>query len=105
MPFRSPARPGYGADIPYVRRLGPVGLLTDGPVVEILAEAGHRALGARTGRRRAGASVAVSVVTGTPWGSSSSTPPVRGRAAPPRSAGAPCPTVLLSRPPAVQDRR
>ncbi|MFJ3934604.1 MULTISPECIES: transposase family protein [unclassified Streptomyces] len=49
--FSSPARPGSCADITHARRLGLVKLLADGPVVEILADAGYQGLGAQTGGR------------------------------------------------------
>ncbi|MFJ6251710.1 MULTISPECIES: transposase family protein [unclassified Streptomyces] len=49
--FGSPAGPGSCADITHARQLGLVELLADGPVVEVLADAGHQGLGARTGRR------------------------------------------------------
>ncbi|MGW8358529.1 transposase family protein [Streptomyces wedmorensis] len=49
--FSSPARPGGCADITHARQLGLVGLLADGPVVEILADAGYQGLGAQTGGR------------------------------------------------------
>ncbi|MFC8175997.1 transposase family protein [Streptomyces sp. NPDC057325] len=49
--FSSPAGPGSCADITHARQLGLVKLLADGPVVEVLADAGHQGLGARTGRR------------------------------------------------------
>ncbi|MEU5489395.1 transposase family protein [Streptomyces sp. NPDC020196] len=47
--FSSPARPGSCADIAHARQLGLVKLLADGPVVEILADAGYQGLGAQTG--------------------------------------------------------
>ncbi|WBO61635.1 transposase family protein [Streptomyces camelliae] len=43
------AKPGSCADITHARRLGLVRLLSDGPTVEILADAGHQGLGAQTG--------------------------------------------------------
>ncbi|MCD2469495.1 transposase [Streptomyces sp. MBT42] len=49
--FSSPARPGSCADITHARQLGLVKLLADGPVVEVLADAGYQALGAQTGGR------------------------------------------------------
>ncbi|MFJ5788243.1 transposase family protein [Streptomyces hydrogenans] len=49
--FSSPARPGSCADITHARQLGLVKLLADGPVVEILADAGYQGLGAQTGGR------------------------------------------------------
>ncbi|WP_437048224.1 transposase family protein [Streptomyces sp. enrichment culture] len=49
--FCSPARPGSCADISHARQLGLVKLLADGPVVEILADAGYQGLGAQTGGR------------------------------------------------------
>ncbi|WP_234364787.1 transposase [Streptomyces sp. WAC04657] len=49
--FSSPARPGSCADITHARQLGLVKLLSDGPVVEILADAGYQGLGAQTGGR------------------------------------------------------
>ncbi|MGW6684170.1 transposase family protein [[Kitasatospora] papulosa] len=47
--FSSPARPGSCADIIHARQLGLVKLLADGPVVEILADAGYQGLGTQTG--------------------------------------------------------
>lgn len=49
--FSSPASPGSCADITHARQLGLVKLLADGPVVEILADAGYQGLGAQTGGR------------------------------------------------------
>lgn len=49
--FSSPARPGSCADITHARQLGLVKLLADGPIVEILADAGYQGLGAQTGGR------------------------------------------------------
>ncbi|WP_415924802.1 transposase family protein [Streptomyces sp. AK08-01B] len=49
--FCSPTRPGSCADITHARELGLVSLLTDGPEVEILADAGYQGLGAQTGGR------------------------------------------------------
>ncbi|MFB8405295.1 transposase family protein [Streptomyces sp. NPDC055912] len=49
--FSSPARPGSCADITHARQLGLVKLLADGPVVEVLADAGYQGLGAQTGGR------------------------------------------------------
>ncbi|MDX3434334.1 transposase family protein [Streptomyces sp. ME01-18a] len=49
--FRSPPKPGSCADITHARTLGLVKLLTDGPAVEILADAGYQGLGAQTGGR------------------------------------------------------
>lgn len=49
--FCSPSRPGSCADITHARQLGLVGLLTDGPAVEILADAGYQGLGTQTGGR------------------------------------------------------
>ncbi|MFD8012776.1 transposase family protein [Streptomyces sp. NPDC058955] len=49
--FSSPASPGSCADITHARQLGLVKLLADGPVVEILADAGYQGLGAMTGGR------------------------------------------------------
>ncbi|MDG9687853.1 transposase [Streptomyces sp. DH18] len=49
--FSSPARPGSCADITHARQSGLVKLLADGPVVEILADAGYQGLGAQTGGR------------------------------------------------------
>lgn len=40
--FRSPTRPGSCADIIHARELGLVKLLSDGPAVEILADAGYQ---------------------------------------------------------------
>ncbi|MFD7704815.1 transposase family protein [Streptomyces caelestis] len=51
MLFCSPARPGSCADITHARQVGLVTLLADGPVVEILADAGYQGLGAQTGGR------------------------------------------------------
>jgi hypothetical protein len=47
----SPAQPASCTDITHARQLGLVKLLADGPVVEILADAGYQGLGARTGGR------------------------------------------------------
>ncbi|MFF5808928.1 transposase family protein [Streptomyces sp. NPDC012746] len=47
--FCSPAQPASCADITHARQLGLVRLLADGPVVEILADAGYQGLGAQTG--------------------------------------------------------
>ncbi|MER6784258.1 transposase family protein [Streptomyces sp. NPDC000658] len=47
----SPARPASCADITQARQLGLVRLLTDGPAVETLADAGYQGLGAQTGGR------------------------------------------------------
>ncbi|MEU3605635.1 transposase family protein [Streptomyces sp. NPDC035033] len=49
--FCSLAQPANCADITHARQLGLVKLLTDGPVVEILADAGYQGLGAQTGGR------------------------------------------------------
>jgi hypothetical protein len=49
--FCSPTKPGSCADITQARQLGLVGLLADGPTVEILADAGYQGLGAQTGGR------------------------------------------------------
>ena len=49
--FCSPAKPGSCADITHARQLGLVKLLTDGPPVEILADAGYQGLGAQTSGR------------------------------------------------------
>ncbi|WP_327166286.1 transposase family protein [Streptomyces zaomyceticus] len=49
--FCSPAQPASCADITHARQLGLVRLLADGPVVEILADAGYQGLGAQTGGR------------------------------------------------------
>ncbi|WP_404827438.1 transposase family protein [Streptomyces bacillaris] len=49
--FCSPAEPASCADITHARKLGLVGLLADGPAVEILADAGYQGLGAQTGGR------------------------------------------------------
>ncbi|WP_307818523.1 transposase family protein [Streptomyces sp. MBT62] len=49
--FCSPAEPASCADITHARQLGLVKLLTDGPFVEILADAGYQGLGAQTGGR------------------------------------------------------
>ncbi|MHC8563839.1 transposase family protein [Streptomyces albidoflavus] len=43
----SPAEPASCADITHARQLGLVKLLADGPAVEILADAGYRALARR----------------------------------------------------------
>jgi hypothetical protein len=51
MLFCSPVRPGSYADISQVRQLGLVKLLTDGPFIEVLADAGYQGLGAQTGGR------------------------------------------------------
>ncbi|MEV7872449.1 transposase family protein [Streptomyces sp. NPDC088124] len=47
----SPARPASCAGLTHARRAGLVELLGDGPVVEILADAGYQGLGAQTGGR------------------------------------------------------
>ncbi|MEV6297668.1 transposase family protein [Streptomyces sp. NPDC051896] len=49
--FCSPARPGSCADITQARQLGLVKLLSEGPFIEILADAGYQGLGAQTGGR------------------------------------------------------
>ncbi|MFD4476048.1 transposase family protein [Streptomyces sp. NPDC058471] len=49
--FCSPAEPASCADITHARKLGLVKLLSDGPAVEILADAGYQILGAQTGGR------------------------------------------------------
>ncbi|XEC28365.1 transposase [Streptomyces fradiae] len=49
--FSSPARPGSCADITHARQLGLVKLLAEGPVVEVLADAGYQGLGAQAGGR------------------------------------------------------
>lgn len=49
--FCSPTKPGSCADITHARQLGLVKLLAEGPVVEILADAGYQGLGAQTGGR------------------------------------------------------
>ncbi|MEU0845725.1 transposase family protein [Streptomyces sp. NPDC005962] len=49
--FCSPTRPGSCADITHARQSGLVKLLTNGPAVEILADAGYQGLGAQTGGR------------------------------------------------------
>ncbi|MEV7680468.1 transposase family protein [Streptomyces sp. NPDC088341] len=49
--FCSPAEPASCADITHARQLGLVELLTNGPGVEILADAGYQGLGAQTGGR------------------------------------------------------
>ncbi|WP_432127665.1 transposase family protein [Streptomyces sp. bgisy082] len=49
--FGSPARPGSCADIAHARQSGLVKLLSDGPAVELLADAGYQGLGAQTGGR------------------------------------------------------
>lgn len=49
--FCSPTRPGSCADIAHARQSGLVKLLTDGPAVEILADAGYQGLGTQTGGR------------------------------------------------------
>ncbi|WP_371601767.1 transposase [Streptomyces sp. NBC_01220] len=49
--FCSPTKPGSCADITHARELGLVKLLTDGPAVEILADASYQGLGAQTGGR------------------------------------------------------
>lgn len=49
--FCSPTGPGSLADITHARELELVKLLTDGPAVEILADAGYQGLGAETGGR------------------------------------------------------
>ncbi|WP_454340092.1 transposase family protein [Streptomyces ambofaciens] len=47
----SPARPASCADITHARQLGLVKLLTEGPAIEVLADAGYQGLGAQTGGR------------------------------------------------------
>ncbi|MET9347591.1 transposase family protein [Streptomyces termitum] len=47
----SPTEPGRCADITHARQLGLVKLLADGPVVEIVADAGYEGLGAPTAGR------------------------------------------------------
>ncbi|MFD8438747.1 transposase family protein [Streptomyces microflavus] len=47
----SPARPASCAHITHARQLGLAKLVADGPVVEILADAGYQGLGAQTGGR------------------------------------------------------
>ncbi|WP_432089556.1 transposase family protein [Streptomyces sp. bgisy095] len=49
--FCGPARPGSCADIAYARQSGLVKLLSDGPAVKLLADAGYQGLGAQTGGR------------------------------------------------------
>ncbi|MFB7837219.1 transposase family protein [Streptomyces sp. NPDC056056] len=49
--FCSPAQPARCADSTHSRQLGLVKHLTDGPPVEILADAGYQGLGAQTGGR------------------------------------------------------
>ncbi len=49
--FCSPAEPASCADITQARKLGLVKLLTDGPAVEILGDAGYQGIGAQTGGR------------------------------------------------------
>lgn len=49
--FCSPAQPASCADITHARQLGLVKVLADGPVVEMLADAGYQGLGAQTGGR------------------------------------------------------
>ncbi|MEU5057491.1 MULTISPECIES: transposase family protein [unclassified Streptomyces] len=49
--FCSPAEPASCADITHARELGLVNLLTSGPAVEVLADAGYQGLGAQTGGR------------------------------------------------------
>ncbi|MEU6980741.1 transposase family protein [Streptomyces sp. NPDC046371] len=49
--FCSPTQPASCADITHARQLGLVKHLTDGPPVEILADAGYQGLGAQTGGR------------------------------------------------------
>ncbi|MFJ9720875.1 transposase family protein [Streptomyces sp. NPDC101213] len=49
--FCSPTKPGNWADITHARQFGLVKLLTGGPAVEILADAGYQGLGAQTGGR------------------------------------------------------
>nr|WP_222515309.1 transposase family protein [Streptomyces salinarius] len=49
--FCSPAEPASCADITHARKLGLVKLLANGPMVEILADAGYQGLGAQTGGR------------------------------------------------------
>ena len=47
----SPTKPGSCADVIHARQLGLVRLLTQGPAVEILVDAGFQGLGAQTGGR------------------------------------------------------
>ncbi|MGW4538565.1 hypothetical protein ACWEOP_11880 [Streptomyces chartreusis] len=49
--YCSPAEPASCADITHARKLGLVTALSDGPAVEILADAGYQGLGAQTGGR------------------------------------------------------
>jgi hypothetical protein len=49
--FCSTAEPASCADITHARKLGLVKLLTDGPAMEILADAGYQGLAAQTGGR------------------------------------------------------
>ncbi|MFB8038679.1 transposase family protein [Streptomyces sp. NPDC056004] len=49
--YCSATRPGSYADVTHARELGLVKLLSDGPAVEILADAGYQGLGAQTGGR------------------------------------------------------
>lgn len=49
--FCSRAEPASCADITHARKLGLVKLLTGGPAVEILADAGYQGLGSQTGGR------------------------------------------------------
>ncbi|WP_314225803.1 transposase family protein [Streptomyces zaehneri] len=49
--FCGPVRPGSCPDITQARQLGLAQLLADGPFMEILADAGHQGMGARTGGR------------------------------------------------------
>ncbi|WP_459006935.1 transposase [Streptomyces aculeolatus] len=49
--YCSPAEPASCADITHARKLGLVRVLSGGPVVEILADAGYQGLGAQTGGR------------------------------------------------------
>ncbi|MYR91026.1 transposase, partial [Streptomyces sp. SID685] len=49
--FCSSTKPGSCAEITHARQLGLVKLLADGPVVEVLADAGYQGLGAQSGGR------------------------------------------------------
>ncbi|MFJ8098305.1 transposase family protein [Streptomyces griseofuscus] len=49
--YCSPAEPASCADITHARKLGLVRVLSNGPAVEILADAGYQGLGAQTGGR------------------------------------------------------
>ncbi|MEU0955885.1 transposase family protein [Streptomyces niveus] len=49
--FCSPAEPASCANITHARQLGLAKLLTNGPALEILADAGYQGLGAQTGGR------------------------------------------------------